>query len=730
MNSIAVTFPEAKPYLTTGSRAYVIGGQDGSFPERGEHMPKEMYGIWAPPIKAADGFWLKVNGSYLPAGETFEMLPWGCRFYYPVCDEISTERFQFVPDETEGVCVTYTFHNTGTEAKQLPICFTLKSDLQPVWLSDRLGKENCPDIGRFDASSKVLTLKDQGNPWYLLMTASLPAKGTVSHCSDAPEQPSGQGIWASLSLTLSLKPQETKDVSFFLVFSSCSETEALKTLQLLSSGSSRLLEKKIKRYEQIDAHATLELSNASHLAEMYHWTKYNNDWAVREVPGIGRGAVAGYAEFPWWFGHDSTYLLKSFLLTGDYELCRSTSRLIRDMSDRVNGNGRVIHEGVSNGIVFYEGMISETPQFAEWIYNYYCWTGDREFLMEFYPFLKKGMEWVLSESVDGLPYGYGALEIGGFDCMVFDCAVDAVRGYEVLAKLAAELGFSDDAARFHKQFEESLSSFNRLFWLEDEGRYADMAGTREEILERTRSWKISLKSFPAEEEDGIYGDESCNFDKTPEDLEVQRKLRENLDRIASEAAKMNDTERRAFCFFGSSSAGLLLEKGYLPAERARCALGNEVSYLSKPSENPYGDMGIGTSRIMRRFAAEGNADELWNALQSMYRSFGAVCPGATPEYFPGKGCFCQIWNNEATMSVYTECVLGIHPDAAHKRLVLRPCVPEQLGRLQMKNVSIGSENFDFDYLPEKKILTVSAPAQWDISLEHPEIVLNRQSTKK
>ena len=76
--------------------------------------------------------------------------------------------------------------------------------------------------------------------------------------------------------------------------------------------------------------------------------------------------------------------------------------------------------------------------------------------MEFYPFLKKGMEWVLSESVDGLPYGYGALEIGGFDCMVFDCAVDAVRGYEVLAKLAAELGFSDDAAVF-------ISSLKKVF---------------------------------------------------------------------------------------------------------------------------------------------------------------------------------------------------------------------------------------------------------------------------
>ena len=495
MSGLKTASPDARPYLTTGSRAYLIGGQDGSFPERGEHMPREMYGLWAPPIKAADGFWLEADGSWLPAAETFEMLPWGCRFCYPEQNGLTVERFQFVPDGLEGLCVTYTFRNSGKTDKTIPVRFLLKSELLPVWLSDRLGKEDFPDTGRFDQKTGVLTLKDSGNPWYLLLAASLPAEGGVYETSDAPEQPSGQGIWASLRFSLAIPAGEARDTAFYLAISGSGETAASETLRILREGSSRLLEEKVRRYGNIDSRAVLTLGGAPHLAETFRWTKYNNDWAVREVPGVGRGAVAGYAEFPWWFSHDSTYLLKSFLLTGDYETCRSTSRLIRDLSDRVNGNGRVIHEGVSNGVVFYEGMLSETPQFAEWIYHYYCWTGDRELLLEFYPFLKKGMEWVLSQSVDGLPYGYGASEIGGFNCIVFDCAVHAVRGYEVLAKLAEELGLPEDAARFSAQFRESFACFDRMFWLEKEGAYADMAGTREEILERTRSWKRTMVSM-------------------------------------------------------------------------------------------------------------------------------------------------------------------------------------------------------------------------------------------
>ena len=44
------------PFVTAGDRAYMVGHQDGSFPELGWHIKGEMGGIWNHPIKLMDGF--------------------------------------------------------------------------------------------------------------------------------------------------------------------------------------------------------------------------------------------------------------------------------------------------------------------------------------------------------------------------------------------------------------------------------------------------------------------------------------------------------------------------------------------------------------------------------------------------------------------------------------------------------------------------------------------------
>ena len=48
-------------YATLGAKSYVIGCQDGSFPDFGHLIPGEMGGVWAIPIKVLDGFWLKID---------------------------------------------------------------------------------------------------------------------------------------------------------------------------------------------------------------------------------------------------------------------------------------------------------------------------------------------------------------------------------------------------------------------------------------------------------------------------------------------------------------------------------------------------------------------------------------------------------------------------------------------------------------------------------------------
>src|SRR4051794_14532584 len=52
---------QGEPYVAAGDRAYLIGTQDGDFPDLGGHVPGEMGGLWVHPIKLLDGFWATVS---------------------------------------------------------------------------------------------------------------------------------------------------------------------------------------------------------------------------------------------------------------------------------------------------------------------------------------------------------------------------------------------------------------------------------------------------------------------------------------------------------------------------------------------------------------------------------------------------------------------------------------------------------------------------------------------
>src|SRR5437763_3625194 len=86
------------PYLTAGDRTYIVGTEDGNFPDLGSHVPGEMGGLWMQPLKLMDGFWVKLSESdtkskaWLEKGRKFINYPYGNRFFYaPVLNGIEAE---------------------------------------------------------------------------------------------------------------------------------------------------------------------------------------------------------------------------------------------------------------------------------------------------------------------------------------------------------------------------------------------------------------------------------------------------------------------------------------------------------------------------------------------------------------------------------------------------------------------------------------------------------------
>src|SRR5262245_59654498 len=105
-------------YITAGDRIYLIGTQDGDFPDMGRHVEGEMCGLWLHPIKLSDGFWVKVTDTttsdtaWLSDAAEFVNYPYGNRFIYsPILNGIEIERFQFCPDRQQGILIQYTIKN-------------------------------------------------------------------------------------------------------------------------------------------------------------------------------------------------------------------------------------------------------------------------------------------------------------------------------------------------------------------------------------------------------------------------------------------------------------------------------------------------------------------------------------------------------------------------------------------------------------------------------------------
>src|SRR6266850_1923557 len=167
-----------EPYVTAGDRAYLIGTQDGDFPDMGGHVPGEMGGLWVHPIKLIDGFWADVRDlatdQEIALSESVEFVnyPYGNRFRYgPVLDSVEIERLQFSPDGHEGVVVQYTFKNAANRRRELQFQFSVKTDLRPVWFSDRLGITDAPDSVAWDATRRRFIARDAANPWFAVWGA-------------------------------------------------------------------------------------------------------------------------------------------------------------------------------------------------------------------------------------------------------------------------------------------------------------------------------------------------------------------------------------------------------------------------------------------------------------------------------------------------------------------------------------------------------------------------------
>jgi glycogen debranching enzyme len=685
------------PFVTAGDKLYLVGHQDGTFPPLGWHVKDEMGGIWAHPIKLWDGFTAAytVGGKrvVLDRANEFVNHPFANEHLYDGAD-IQVRRFQFVPDGKAAVYVDYVLENKTNQTQEIQFSMEAISNLRPVWLGERTGMEDGADQLIYE-NNQVLA-KDAKNSWFAVMGASQKA------ISNAMEVGKKQNTaLARTSYALQIPAHSQQFISFVFSGSSISKEAAIGTnFDVLANGFMYAKAKK-ERYEKLALQSEIQLSDPT-LTQAMRWLKYNADWLINDVDGIGRGITAGMPDYPWFFGGDMTYSLQGLISSGRKDVAYSTINLIAKLSEKTNGNGRIVHEVSSNGSVFNPGNVNETPQFASLIYKVYCWTGDRAFLEKYFPLVERGLEWLMQQDKDHnlIPDGNGMMEIHGLDSEMIDVAAYSAKAFLDASKMASELGRADLARQYAANYEAIRSKINSDFWVPSANSYADFRGTKAQALTLTKE--------AIERAKGLKNDWAV----------------EELQALEKKIAADPDTSKRGFVLHHNWVVNTPMETGLADSEKASQALKTAEKFRNKFGMYVTGIDRSANSEKAESYAAKvgkseftytgtvmtlptgvqaisenkyGHPNEAYDLVQRMLRTFSFALPGSIYEVSPDYGMMTQAWNSFAFEVPVIQQFFGLQPLAYKKEIHLQPSWPDSLTSGSIKEVKIGDNSVAVSY---------------------------------
>jgi len=679
------------PYVTAGNRVYMVGHQDGTFPALGWHIKGEMGGIWNHPIKLMDGFEVEmvVNGKVLALSKASEFVnyPYANKHVFKFIEEdLIIERIQFVPDTVQGILIQFVIKNNNTKKIDGNVKFTGHTNLRPTWLGERSNMMDSKDSAAFHDNYWIV--KDSANTWYTIFGSDQrPISSDELKNSEKPN-----GVSNSLEFVVTIPAKSEKTLNIAIAGSYDSRTDAINTYNNILENFVPMAEAKKARYKELANQSKLTIPD-KHLQDTFEWLKYNCDWLVRTIPEIGSGIGAGIPDYPWYFGVDSEYALKGYMAIGQDKIVEQTIQLLDSVSMAVNGNGRILHEMSTNGVVFNKGNINETPQFASLIWEIYKWNGDKEFLATYFPTIKKGLKWLLEENDDNknlFPDGFGMMEIHGLDSEMIDVAAYTQRAFADAALMASELNETELAREYRKLADQLKEKINTEFWSETFQSYADFIGTDEQALKLI--------------EDALVRADTLNKPWAVEELETTKK------QILSNPSN----EPRPFVLYHNWVVNTPMEMGIADSTKAIVALDN-----AKQFTNPFGVFVTGIDRdetagddsgsfkgskvfsytgaVMTlptgvQAVAENNygrPDEALDYLKRMSRSFSYALPGSIYEVSPDYGMITQAWNIYSFAVPIVNQFFGIKPLAHQKTIVIEPQLPKEWDNAALENVKVG-----------------------------------------
>jgi hypothetical protein len=364
-----------------------------------------------------------------------------------------------------------------------------------------------------------------------------------------------------------------------------------------------------------------------------------------------------------------------------------------------------------------------------------------------YPLMLKSMRWLEKQDLDnnGIPDGYGMMEIHGMDGEMIDVASYSVQGWEALHQAALAMDNDAGIAEWAGENAAKLSKYiNEYYWIESAGAYADVSGTP--------SQAVSLI------EDAIQRAKELDKPRAVAELEETKKTA--LKDILRSMPDFDEVDWSPTSYPYSIHHNWIvntpMEVGFAPEEYALKALDKAAQYT-----NPFGmfvtgidrdeSAGSDTDGFAKRkktftyvgavmtlptgvaAVAENNygrPDKALDYLHRMSRSWGYAHPGSMYEVSPDFGMMCQAWNIYSFGYPIVRQFFGVQPDPQQHKITIDLAFPSNWTHPQLKGIVIGEGEFqtqlDIAFLREDVIgknqllLTQEGRKNWTLRTKIPE----------
>lgn len=492
---------------SVGQKSAILGKEDGRLE------------TWIYPYKVLHNFelhFLIENENEMVEGKDavhrIDVYPHQTILHY-VHSSFKVKEIFFSPLREPGVVVLL-----SVEAiKPLSVVVSFTPDLKPMWPAGLGGQ-----YSYWDKEKKYFVISEGTRKNVALIGSPAGEQFSSGPAHALPE--------GDMKIKIDVKPEDSKRTLFpiFISASHDGRKRADKVYSRLGENFKDLYLEKFRYYEKLAKDYLYVQTPEERLNQAFQWAKVAVDKALVCNPQLGCGLVAGYGlsgrserpGFAWFFGGDAFFNSWAITSYGSFDMTRQSLAFIRKNQRQ---DGKIMHE-LSQGAAFIPWFeeypygfyhAETTPYYIVSLHDYLNWSGDRKFIEESWPSLKKAYQYVVSADTDGdglmenTVAGLAALELGAFlkntktDIYLASLSVEAHR---VFSELAGLMGERDLSRKANKNFEKALEALRDKFWMEEEKKYAHALTVKDKQLAETTVWPsmpLFFKQLPPHRADYI-----------------------------------------------------------------------------------------------------------------------------------------------------------------------------------------------------------------------------------